>query len=44
VESELYGAEMAARKLMERGAKSVVITLGGNGSLIVTDKIVRVEK
>lgn len=37
----LESAEEAARKLMERGAKRVVITLGGNGSLIVTDKLVK---
>lgn len=31
-------AEKAARVLLERGAQSVIVTLGGNGSLIVNNK------
>lgn len=36
----LEGAEAAARELMARGARSVVITLGAHGCLVVTDSAV----
>jgi ribokinase len=35
---DLSSAEKAAKKLLERGAQNVIVTLGANGALIVTDK------
>jgi len=35
---DLSSAERAAKRLVERGAKTIIVTLGANGALIVTDK------
>jgi ribokinase len=35
--SDVSSAEKAARRLLERGAQNVIVTLGANGALIVTD-------
>jgi predicted RNase H-like HicB family nuclease len=39
--TDLESAERAAKALLDRGAKSVVITLGANGALLVTPEIIR---
>ena len=35
---DLPSAETAARKLLERGAQTIIVTLGANGALIVSSK------
>jgi ribokinase len=39
--TDLESAERAAKALLDRGAKSVVITLGANGALLVTPEVIR---
>lgn len=38
--NDLPSAVLAARRLMQRGATTVIVTLGGNGALIVSDSLV----
>ncbi len=39
--TDLESAEKAAKALIDKGAKSVVLTLGGNGALLATPEFVR---
>ncbi len=39
--TDLPSTEQAARALLARGAKNVIVTLGGNGSLIVNNNLTR---
>jgi len=39
--NDISSAEGAARVLLKRGAKNVIVTLGGNGSLVVTNHLTK---
>jgi ribokinase len=38
---DLRSAEQAAKRLLERGAQNVIVTLGANGALIVNNEIIK---